>query len=184
MRVTFPRLPDHRRGHALITRDDGVCYRMLGGPVTAAIPHDLMHFTVERALRMPDGIWGAIAGGVVFRSMTHVSGRRRPHAAQRSTDLIREYGDRLRYAELVGGLVERVAQQEAASPDQVRRLAVRYLTTRPHGELDPDRIPPAVAEVRAMADRWADLDVGTELVLDWPAQLHLPAPQPSPRRAR
>jgi hypothetical protein len=183
MRVTFPRLPDHQRGQALIARDDGVCYRMLGGPVTAAIPHDLVHFTVERALRMPDGIWGAIAGGVVFGSMSHLSGRRRPHAAERSAALIREYGDRLRYAELVGGFVERVASLQAASPDLVRRFAVRYLATRPSGELDLDRIPLAAVEVRAMADRWAVLDVGTELVLDWPAQLHLPAPRNFRRRA-
>jgi hypothetical protein len=35
MRVTFERLPDHRRGGVLIERDDGVVYRMDGGPVTA-----------------------------------------------------------------------------------------------------------------------------------------------------
>jgi hypothetical protein len=183
MRVTFPRLPDHQRGQALIARDDGVCYRMLGGPVTAAIPHDLVHLTAERALRMPDGIWGAIAGGVVFGSMSHVSGRRRPHAAERSAALIREYRDRLQYAELVGGFVERAAQLPAPSPEVVGRLAARHLAARPPGELDLDRIPAAAAAVRTMADRWAALTVGAELVVDWPAGLHLPAPRTLRRRA-
>ncbi|GAA0725189.1 hypothetical protein Drose_22505 [Dactylosporangium roseum] len=76
VRATFYRLADHEWADVLIERDDGVTYRMHAGPVTADLPHDLVHYTVEDALGMTDGIWGAIASGVVFRSMTHVSGRR------------------------------------------------------------------------------------------------------------
>ncbi len=54
MRVTFTRLPDHQRGWALVERDDGVVYRMGGGPMTAELPHDLVHVTVERIAAMPD----------------------------------------------------------------------------------------------------------------------------------
>jgi hypothetical protein len=68
VRVTFARFADHQRGWALVERYDGVCYRMDGGPVTAALPHDLVHFTVERELGMPDGIWGAVAAGAVFQA--------------------------------------------------------------------------------------------------------------------
>src|SRR4029453_7521528 len=103
MPVTFDRLPDHEWAHVLIERDDRVVYRMHAGPITAEIPHDLVHFTVEDTLGITDGIWGAIAGGVVFRSMTHVSGRRPPPAAERSTQLIRAHRDRLQRAELIGG---------------------------------------------------------------------------------
>src|SRR5690349_18072136 len=115
MRVTFQRLPDHQWADVLIERDDGVVYRMHAGPVTAHAPHDLVHFTVEDALGMSDGIWGAIAGGVVFRSMTHVSGRRPPHAAERSAELIREYRDHLQRAELLGGFIEAAAHQPEAA---------------------------------------------------------------------
>jgi hypothetical protein len=31
--VTFPRLPDHARGYALIERDDGVVYQLYGGSI-------------------------------------------------------------------------------------------------------------------------------------------------------
>ena len=80
MRVTFPRLPDHERAYALVERDDGAVYRLYGGPAGPRLPHDIMHFVVERELHIPDGIWGGIASGIVFDSMHHVSGRRPPHA--------------------------------------------------------------------------------------------------------
>ena len=84
MRVTFPRLPDHERAYALVERDDGVVYRLYGGTAGPRLPHDIMHLVVERELRIRDGIWAGIAAGVVFDSMRHVSGRRPPHAAERS----------------------------------------------------------------------------------------------------
>ena len=66
MRVTFPRLPDHERAYALVERDDGAVYRLYGGPAGPRLPHDIMHFVVERELRIRDGIWGGIAAGIVF----------------------------------------------------------------------------------------------------------------------
>ena len=76
MRVMFVQVAYPERHYALVARDDGVVYRIGGGPATHGIPHDLVHYTVEDSLGLSDGMWGAIAGGVVFRSMTHVSGRR------------------------------------------------------------------------------------------------------------
>ncbi len=58
--MTFDRLPDHQWAHVLIERDDRVVYRMHAGPVTAELPHDLVHFTVEDALNLADGIWGRL----------------------------------------------------------------------------------------------------------------------------
>jgi hypothetical protein len=77
MRVTFPRLPDHERAYALVERDDGAVYRLYGGQAGPRLPHDIMHFVVERELRIGDGIWGGIAAGIIFDTMQHVSGRRR-----------------------------------------------------------------------------------------------------------
>src|SRR5580693_2508086 len=78
MRVTFPRLPDHERAYALVERDDGAVYRLYGGQAGPRLPHDIMHFVVERELRIGDGIWGGIAAGIIFDTMQHVSGRRTP----------------------------------------------------------------------------------------------------------
>lgn len=166
MRVTFERLVDHMWGHALIERDDGVVYRMHAGPITAEIPHDLVHFTVEESLGIADGIWGAIAGGIVFRSMSHVSGRRPPHVTERSDELKRAYRDRLHRAELLGGLVEAVANTPTGDRAETARTTLRAI-----GPDAPDlnAIAGAVADLRLAQERWRALPIGTRLVLDWPA---------------
>lgn len=169
MRVVFPRLPDHSRGYALIERDDRVTYRISGGPVSAALPHDLVHLLAEDALGIADGIWGAIAGGVVFKSMTHVSGRRPPHAAQRSAAIKREYGPALHRAELLGGFVELVANDDGADAEGVRLLARQWFTTEPDFTVDPATVLRAAGALRQAARRWRALRVGEEYVCEWPA---------------
>jgi hypothetical protein len=179
MRVTLDRLPDHEWAHVLIERDDRVVYRMQAGPVTADLPHDLVHFTVEDALGMADGIWGMIAGGVVFRSMTHVSGRRPPHAAERSAALIRQYRDRIQRAELIGGFVEAAAHQ----PDAVlARLAARAFRGGTSDLPNLEALGAAVTAVRRAEIEWRQLPIGGQQVLDWPAHRRL-TPTPA-RRSR
>ncbi|EXG79607.1 hypothetical protein [Cryptosporangium arvum] len=170
MKVTFVRLPDHEWGDVLIERDDHVVYRMHGGPVTAALPHDLVHFTVEDALRIEDGIWGAIAAGVVFQSMKHVSGRRPPHAADRSAQLIRANRDRLQRAELIGGFIEAAAKADGDLP----ALRRQWFATQPDAP-DLPAIELAVAALHRAEERWRALPAGAELTVTWPAHRRLPA---------
>jgi hypothetical protein len=166
MRVTFERLADHVWGHVLIERDDGVVYRMHAGPITAEIPHDLVHFTVEESLGIADGIWGAIAGGIVFRSMTHVSGRRPPHVTERSDELKRAYRDRLQRAELLGGLVESAAHRPDADLAGMARTTLTAIGPDAPGLA---AVAGAVTALRRAEERWRTLPIGTRLVLDWPA---------------
>jgi aryl-alcohol dehydrogenase-like predicted oxidoreductase len=166
MRVTFERPEDHVWGSILIERDDRVVYRMNAGPITAELPHDLVHYTVEDAMRVPDGIWGAIAGGVVFKSMTHQHGRRPPHAAERSAALIREFRDRIQHAELLGGFVEAAAEQPGAD---LAKLAAQWFATRPEDAPPVEAVRGAVAALHAVAERWRAIPVGGALSLDWPA---------------
>jgi hypothetical protein len=184
VRVTFERPADHQRGFALVERDDGVSYRMDGGPVTAAVPHDLVHFPVERTLGMADGIWGSIAAGVVFRSMHHHGGRRPPHAAERSAALIRAHRDRLHRAELLGGFVERAAAAPDPSPAGIAPLARVYLSKLPAADMDLDRLAAAARALHEMAARWRAVPVGGSLVVEWPARLRLPAAPPARRQPR
>ncbi|MEV4618520.1 hypothetical protein AB0J74_07430 [Asanoa sp. NPDC049573] len=170
MRVTFERPPDHVWGSILIERDDKVVYRMNAGPITGAIPHDLVHFTIEDAMRLPDGIWAAIAGGVVFKSMTHQSGRRPPHAADRSAALIRAYRDRIQHAELLGGFVEAAAAKPAAD---LAKLTTQWFASRPADAPPPDQARSAVAALHAAEARWREIPVGGTLTLDWPAHRSL-----------
>ncbi|MDG4821358.1 hypothetical protein O7635_05750 [Asanoa sp. WMMD1127] len=166
MRVTFERLEDHTWGSILIERDDGVVYRMNAGPITAEVPHDLVHFTVEDAMRIADGIWGAIAGGVVFKSMTHQSGRRPPHAAERSAMLIREYRDRIQRAELIGGFVEAAAAEPTTN---LNKLTAQWFATRPEDAPPLEATRAAVAALHLAEKRWRAVPIGGALSLDWPA---------------
>ncbi len=178
VRVTFKRPQDHVWGSILIERDDRVVYRMNAGPITAELPHDLVHFTVEDAMRIPDGIWGAIAGGVVFKSMTHVSGRRPPHAAERSATLIREYRDRIQHAELLGGFVEAAAEQPGAD---LGKLAAQWFATRPEHAPPAEAARAAVAALHAAAERWSAVPVGGDLAVEWPGYRSVKVRRPARR---
>jgi|HubBroStandDraft_6_1064221.scaffolds.fasta_scaffold558869_2 hypothetical protein len=155
MRVRFPRLPDHERAYALIERDDGAVYRVYGGPAGPRLPHEIVDFVVERELRVGDGIWGAIAAGLVLDSQ-----------------------QRLR-AEMLAGLVECVAGLDHPSDTQILTLAAIKLTDA-DAVMEPAQIAAAAQALQVEAARWARLRVGEELSYDWPRAARAPAA----RRAR
>jgi hypothetical protein len=173
MRVRFPRLPDHQRAYALVDRDDGVRYRLYGGPAGSELPHDLRHLIVERELGLTDGIWAGIAAGMVFASMRYVSGRRPPHAEQRSRELISAFRAQGLRAELLADLVESVAVLDNPTVAQIRRLTGIKLAVLPDAEADPAAIAAAATAMQVEASRWARLRAGEELSYQWP---------PEPRR--
>ena len=170
MRVTFPRLPDHERAYALVERDDGVVYRLYGGVAGPRLPHDIMHLVAERELRIRDGIWAGIAAGVVFESMRHVSGRRPPHAAERSRDLLRRFSQQGLRAELLADLVASVAALETMTQDKIRQLARAKLAVLRDCEVDAVEIAAAARALQVEAARWARLRVGEELSYEWPGK--------------
>jgi hypothetical protein len=170
MRVTFPRLPDHQRAYALVERDDGVVYRLYGGVAGPRLPHDIMHLVAERELRIKDGIWAGIAAGVVFESMCHVSGRRPPHAAERSRELLRQFSEQGLRAELLANLVGSVAALETMTQDKIRQLARAKLAVLPDANVDPVVIAAAARALQVEAARWARLRVGEELSYEWPGR--------------
>lgn len=169
MRVVFPRLTDGSENHAVVRRDDGVIYRVRGNGQRCGpeLPHDLAHFVVERALGLTDGFWGSVAAGAVFTSMSHVSGRRRPHASETSKAIKREQRAAIQYAEAMVFLVENITSDDGAS---IRRLTGRLLATLPPPYPEPEVIRPAVAALREATARWRALEPGEELELTWPRQ--------------
>ena len=168
MRVTFPRLPDHERAYALVERDDGAVYRLYGGQAGPRLPHDIMHFVVERELRIGDGIWAGIAAGLVFDSMQHVSGRRPPHARERSAELLAGFGQRGLRAEALASFVECVAGLDHPSDTQIMTLAATKLSVLPDPDVEPAAVAAAAQALQVEAARWARLRVGEELSYDWP----------------
>jgi hypothetical protein len=172
MHVTFPRLPDHERAYALVERDDGAVYRLYGGQAGPRLPHDIMHFVVERELRIPDGIWGGIASGIVFDSMQHVSGRRPPPARERSKELLASFGQRGLRAEVLANFVEFVAGLDHPSDTQILTLAATRLSVLADADadVDPAEVAAAAQALQVEAARWARLRVGEELSYEWPRQ--------------
>jgi hypothetical protein len=83
MKLTVTRL-DQGKYETVVTRDDGVSYRLKGVAHRFAIPHDLAHFVVDKTLRLDRGFWANVADGAVFRTMSYIAGRRKPKAAERS----------------------------------------------------------------------------------------------------
>src|SRR5580692_3035844 len=170
MRVTFPRLPDHERAYALVERDDGAVYRLYGGQAGPRLPHDIMHFVVERELRIGDGIWAGIAAGLIFDSMQHVSGRRPPHARERSADLLAGFRQRGLRAEVLASFVECVAGLDHPSDTQIMTLAATKLSVLPDPDVEPAAVAAAAQALQVEAARWARLRVGEELSYDWPRE--------------
>jgi len=172
MRVRFPRLPDHERAYALVERDDGAVYRLYGGPAGPRLPHDIMHFVVERELHIGDGIWGGIAAGIVFDTMQYVSGRRPAHARERSTERPASFGQRGLRAEVLASFVECVAGLDHPSDTQIMTLAAAKLTVLPDAgaDVEPTAVAAAAQALQVEAARWARLRVGEELSYDWPRE--------------
>ncbi len=170
MRVTFPRLPDHQRAYALVERDDGAVYRLYGGQAGPRLPHDIMHFVVERDLHIPDGIWGGIAAGIIFDSMQHIGGRRPPHARERSKELLASFHQRGLRAEVLANFVECVAGLDHPSDLEILTLAADRLAVLPDADADVDPVEVAAAAqaLQVEAARWARLRVGGQLSYEWP----------------
>jgi len=164
MRVTFPRLPDRQRAYALVERDDGVRYRLYAGTAGPQLPHDIRHLIAERELGITDGVWAGIAAGVVLASMQHVSGRRPPHAAEVSRELVARFAGPWLRAGLLANLVESVAALDRPTTGQIRRLAKTKL---PDADVNPAAIGAAATALQVEAARWARLRIGEELCYDW-----------------
>ena len=161
--MTFTRMADRRPVETLVERDDGVVFAMRGAGGGAELPHDLVHALVETELGIDDGVWGCVADGAVWGSMRHVSGRRPPHAEERSARLKRDRTAAIQRAESVADLVHRLADGAEVLPQQLAGCAVPR-----------DRLDAAAQVLRDATARWATLEPGEVWVLEWP----------SPRRRR
>jgi len=159
-------MADRRPVETLVERDDGVVFSMRGAGGGADLPHDLVHALVESQLAVPDGIWGCVADGVVWNSMRHVSGRRPPHAAERSARLKRERAAGIQRAESLADLVGRLARGSAVLPHEPAAVGI-----------EPARLAVAAQELRDAGRRWAALRPGEDWVVPWAV------PRPESHRA-
>ncbi len=95
------------RYHSFIRRVDGVVVRLEGGSYNKVggdergVPHDIAHFLVEETLALRGGLWGVLLGRGIVQNAAPVSGRQRPHAADRARAITRASSRALWEAEVV-----------------------------------------------------------------------------------
>lgn len=175
MRMRLTRL-DERRYETVITRSDGVTYHVKGVGHMSAIPHDLAHFAIEQGLGIRQGFWGSVADGAVFGSLTHVGGRRKPRAAERSKQVLKANEGVLTETEILVGLFNQ-ALEEGLGPEspELRERLRRYTWTPPGRtarQITDTEIAAACAGWRRMLELWQRLPVGGTLDLVWPEADH------------
>jgi hypothetical protein len=156
-----------RAYHSFARRPDGVVVRLKGGsynPFDPPLPHDVAHLVVEDELGLDRGLWGVIAAGGMFPQNAVVSGRQKPHAAQRARSVVKAAQEDLNQAEIVVGAVCRIVHGGLEHDQRlIDRLTGRW---RP-GSLIPDAIPRISERLRDAAARWDAVPVGGSLELVW-----------------
>jgi hypothetical protein len=170
MKLTVTRL-EHGKYETVVTRDDGVGYRLKGVAHTFAIPHDLAHYLIEKALHLRRGFFGNIADGVVFKSMTYVSGRRKPKAAERSETLLKKNLAALNDAEALVRIFNDTIEQGHAENSPVLQERLRERLVRAgvaFRTFSAAEISDVYAAYRTMLAKWQELPVGGHLELRWP----------------
>jgi hypothetical protein len=169
MEITFTKT-GARTYEVLARRDDGVVLRVRTPDKPASLPHDVAHYVVERELGFERGFWGLMAAGAVFASVQVVSGRRPPHAAERSAALIkatyREQAAAELYVAVMQGVTREGKEQDGrfvrAQLDEVWRP---FRWPRPEVS-DED----ALRVCRALRDaerQWLALPVGGSVNVSW-----------------
>jgi hypothetical protein len=161
-----------RRYRSILHRPDGVqvlleggAWNDVGGPA-GEVPHDIAHLVVEAALGLDRGVWGVLAAGGLFRGASILSGRQRPHAAQRAQALRKASGEPLNQCEVLVAAVCQLAARDAG-PDlgaMRRATGARWWTDA----ATPNAVSGAIDRLRELGVAWAELPVEGRLDLDWP----------------
>ena len=157
MEITFRRTGERR--YAVVARPEG------HPPVTMdpapgfdpRLPHDLVHYAVEREHGIALGVFGQLAAGGNLRTF-------------RRLDATPDRGLRRRG--------ERLAREHLGELARSERLAAEALRAwaggpRPHADARLERVCAGLDELSA---RWQALGIGGELTLSWPERPHVPHP--------
>lgn len=159
-----------------ITRDDGSAI-LTRFPHKGPVPHDAVHFFVERGLGFTNAFWGTVLRGILpediaamAKAAGHVSTVRAAPPDPSIIELVQ--AERLVEcfeADLWGG---------GGSDDDLLAMAAAGCATShvPLPTIAPDVIPRVRDEIREFARRWRATAFGGEAIFDWSAT---PLEQPS-----
>jgi len=135
-----------------------------------ALPHDLAHFAIERALGIHDGFWGSLAAGALVGGARVTAGRQAPHAARLSDEILKRNRASLTEAEVAVGLIYQASQHHAPAvraPAVWRELTASYPRGR-FARITANDIALVIGLVAETTRRWQALPVGESMTLEWP----------------
>lgn len=171
MEITFTKT-DQRKYETLVRRDDGVVLSVPSPDRPASLPHDMAHYLVERELKLERGFWGCVAAGAVFDNLKVISGRRPPHAEDRSKAVIKAAGQQLAVSELYLCVMVGVVRdgKENDWPVVCSRLDEVWRPFKeprwPVSAEEALRLGQAFREAEA---QWQALPVGQSITVSWQA---------------
>jgi hypothetical protein len=134
-----------------------------------ALPHDLAHFTIERALGIEDGFWGSLASGALVGGARVTAGRQAPHAAELSAEILKRNRAALTEAEVAVALIYEASLHPSPvvrAPAVWRELAARYPRGR-FARLTANDIARVIGVVSDTTRRWQAMREGETMTLEW-----------------
>jgi hypothetical protein len=167
MKLSVTRLDSQGRYETVIVRDDGVRFMLKGHDCAFAMPHDIAHYVVEKALGLDRGFWGRVAAGGIFPGMSYLDGRRRPKAAERSKSTLKADPDALADAEVLVRIFSETIREGygLAAPILIHRLKDRRMANK--RAVNAEEIAAIFARYNDLRSRWAELPVGGAIELQW-----------------
>jgi hypothetical protein len=140
------------RKHEVVAVADAGAVRFAMSDYGDALPHDLVHYVVERALGIEFGFWGLLARGAEFETVRAHTARNRRRLPPQTDPLVDAHLDELLAAEsVVAGLYS----ISGVRPDVVTEV----------GGETVERVHAEIAQLNA---EWQQLPAGAALRLEWP----------------
>jgi hypothetical protein len=144
-------------------RDDGVSLRIRAPDRKFSPPHDLIHFVVEKGMRLQRGFWGSVADGAKFDSMEVIAGRQKPHANEKSAAVIAANRSCLSEAEAVVGAFQTVLHEDLRPHSEVLAQLLRTAGRT----FESDLLHPTWQDLVSFQDFWAALPWSKTIQLEW-----------------
>jgi hypothetical protein len=168
MRVQFHRSDRPDEYVVLVRREDGLTVQLPGYDHQMVVPHHLAHFVAEHQFRLTHGVFGCIAAGAMFTSMSLVDARPRYDAQARSRAVLRVNAAELGLAESLSGVVHEAAEQKLDFGVAYRRLREAWGALRPgQCPYDPVDLHRVLNLLGQLGQRWRALGPGEVLALRW-----------------
>lgn len=169
MRITFHK-ESERDYHSIALRSDGVSVRIRGVGRWVGLPHDFAHYFVEHGLGLRYGFWGQIALGAVWPQVEILSGRQKPHAKERSKEILRDNAKGISHSEVIVRLFVEITEQEIDSNWDATSKKLRESPEVPRGpkiSFEKELVDDICEQLRIGKEHWLNLAIGSSITVDW-----------------